>query len=128
MANDRLSIPQIETTLAHSQFGIGPYSTYESLRSEAPVCWSDAFNAWIDLAYPLPATVIGELFGAPAEGAELCKKWSSPIGSFQRLDDLAPASPELSWNISGVFRRVKKPPLTFTPSSAGTRLATGPAH
>ena len=184
MANSRLSNPAIEAALTDPGFAIDPYSTYELLRTDAPVYWSDAFNAWIvsrysdvvdvlrdwrtfsnsgrissllasfsdtdrarfsaieehfatgmvhadppdhtrlrrivghaftnrtvqqlrprieqmvddllsavstsgridliaDLAYPLPATVIGELFGAPVQDADLFKKWSSGIGSFQ---------------------------------------------
>ena len=36
-----------------------------------------------DLAYPLPATVIGELFGAPVEDAHRFKQWSADLGAFQ---------------------------------------------
>ena len=86
MANDSLSIPQIETALTHSQFGIDPCSIYESLRSEAPVYWSDAFNAWIVSRY--------------SDVADVLRDWL----------------------------KLKEPPLTFTPSSAGARLASGPAH
>ena len=36
-----------------------------------------------DVAYPLPATVIGELFGAPVEDADHFKRWSADLGAFQ---------------------------------------------
>jgi len=175
---------KIEAGLVDSGFAIDPYPTYELLRSEAPVYWSDALRAWVvsryadvvevlkdwhnfsnagrvtsllanlsdleqnrfsvieehfatgmvhadppdhtrlrrivshaftnrtvqqlrpriemlvdelldavaesgridliaDLAYPLPATVIGELFGAPVDDADFFKGWSSRIGAFQ---------------------------------------------
>ena len=36
-----------------------------------------------EFAYPLPAIVISELFGAPIEDQHLFKKWSTNIGAFQ---------------------------------------------
>lgn len=44
---------------------------------------SGEINLIADLAYPLPATVIGELFGAPVDDAHLFKLWSSDLGAFQ---------------------------------------------
>jgi hypothetical protein len=43
----------------------------------------DAFDVIKDLAYPLPATIIGELLGVPVHDLERFKRWSDDIaGSF----------------------------------------------
>ena len=41
------SNPNLEAMLTAPGFGIDPYPTYANLRSEAPVYWSDAYNAWV---------------------------------------------------------------------------------
>ncbi len=43
-----------------------------------------------DFAYPMPVTVIAELFGVPAEDAERLKRWSVPLA--QILDGMTRAS------------------------------------
>jgi cytochrome P450 len=43
-----------------------------------------------DFAYPLPVTVIAELFGVPAEDAEALKRWSVPLA--QILDSMTRGS------------------------------------
>ncbi|MDQ3475936.1 MAG: cytochrome P450 [Actinomycetota bacterium] len=43
-----------------------------------------------DLAYPLPATVIAELFGAPAQDRDRFKAWSGGILAFQGTGNPAP--------------------------------------
>ncbi len=46
----------------------------DELPLETPVDWVEGF------AYPLPAMVIGELFGLPREELEDLKRWSDPLG------------------------------------------------
>ena len=49
---------------------------------------SESFDVIRDLAYPLPATVIARLLGAPHEHLDLIKAWSDAIaGSFTWAPD-----------------------------------------
>ena len=44
---------------------------------------TDRIELISQLAYPLPVTVIGELFGAPVDDADRFKDWSADLGAFQ---------------------------------------------
>jgi cytochrome P450 len=53
-------------------------------------CDRDEFDLIADFAFPLPVTVIAELFGVPAEDAGKLKRWSVPLA--QILDGMTRSS------------------------------------